>query len=111
MRNGCNLQPRGERGNPPRLFTHMMSSVGFLDLSWEGCALLWAHGGPTTSTTAGHLSSMGWALCLDALPLKCKFNGIGLALGQWGQVQLAQRTLSWCRQNVRLQSGAGRCSL
>lgn len=35
MRNGCNLQPRGETGNPPRLFTRMMSSVGFLDLSWE----------------------------------------------------------------------------
>ena len=60
----------GGRGDPPRLFTLMMSSMGILDLSWEGGILLWAHGGPNPSTTAGHFSSLGWALCSEASPLQ-----------------------------------------
>ena len=60
----------GGRRDPPRLFIRMTSSVGILDLSWEGGTLLWAHGGPNPSTTAGHFSSLGWALCSEALPLQ-----------------------------------------
>ena len=41
----------------------------------------------------------------------CKFDDIGLTLGQPGQAQLAERPLAWCRQNVRPQRGVGRYCL
>lgn len=50
------------------------------------------------------ISGLGMLYQSFASP-NCRLNDIGLTLGQSRQVQLAQRPLAWCRQNVRHQSG------